>query len=129
MRLSGFSILVPDYDAAIAFYCQGLGFPLIEDFDQTRPDGSRKRWVTIEPAPGLRVVLARAEGEAQLAALAHPMGGRVWLFAATEDFDADAARITAVGGIFEEAPRDEPYGKVAVWRDPFGHRWDLIQPK
>ena len=128
MRLSGFSILVPDYDAAIAFYCEGLGFPLREDIDQTRPDGSRKRWVAIEPAPGLRVILARAEGAAQETALATPMGGRVWLFATTEDFDADAARITAAGGIFEEAPRHEPYGKVAVWRDPFGHRWDLIQP-
>ncbi len=124
MRLSGFSILVPDYDAAIAFYCQGLGFPLLEDIDQ-----GRKRWVTIEPAPGLRVVLARAEGEAQRAALATPMGGRVWLFLQSDDFARDAARITKAGGIFEEEPRHEPYGTVAVWRDPFGHRWDLIQPK
>jgi predicted enzyme related to lactoylglutathione lyase len=123
MRLSGFSILVPDYDEAIAFYCGGLGFPLVEDIDQ-----GRKRWVTIEPAPGLRVVLARAEGAAQSAALAAPMGGRVWLFLASDDFDTDAARITRAGGIFEETPRQEPYGTVAVWRDPFGNRWDLIQP-
>ena len=123
MQLSGFSLLVPDYDAAIAFYCEGLGLALLEDIDQ-----GRKRWVTIEAAPGLRVILARVEGEAQTAALANPMGGRVWLFMASRDFAADAARITAAGGIFEEAPRHEPYGTVAVWRDPFGHRWDLIQP-
>jgi len=124
MQLSGFSILVPDYDQAIAFYCAGLGFPLLEDLDQ-----GRKRWVTIALAPGLRVVLARAEGAAQQAALQSPMGGRVWLFLQTDDFARDAARITAAGGIFEEVPRHEPYGTVAVWRDPFGHRWDLIQPK
>jgi len=128
MHLSGFSILIPDYDRAIAFYCDGLGFPLLEDIDQTGSDGRHKRWVTIEPAPGLRVILARAEGAAQKTALATPMGGRVWLFLATDDFPRDAARITAAGGIFEEAPRHEPYGTVAVWRDPFGHRWDLIQP-
>lgn len=123
MRLSGFSLLVPDYDAAIAFYCGGLGLRLIEDIDQ-----GRKRWVTVEAAPGLKLVLARAKGEAQGAALANPMGGRVWLFLQTDDFPTAAARITAAGGLFEEAPRHEPYGTVAVWRDPFGNRWDLIQP-
>lgn len=124
MHLSAFSILVPDYDAAIAFYCKGLGFRLLEDIDQ-----GRKRWVTVEMAPGLRAVLARAEGAAQEAALAAPMGGRVWLFLQSDDFEADAARITAAGAVFEESPRHEPYGTVAVWRDPFGNRWDLIQPK
>ncbi len=123
MQLAAFSILVPDYDPAIAFYCGGLGFALTEDIDQ-----GRKRWVTVQAAPGLRVVLARAEGADQLAALARPMGGRVWLFLESTDFDTDAARITAAGGLFEETPRSEPYGKVAVWRDPFGNRWDLIQP-
>jgi predicted enzyme related to lactoylglutathione lyase len=123
MRLSGFSLLVPDYDAAIAFYCTGLGWKLLQDEDQ-----GRKRWVTVEPAPGLRIILARAEGAAQEAALARPMGGRVWLFMASADFETDAARIVAAGGVFEEAPRHEAYGTVAVWRDPFGNRWDLIQP-
>lgn len=125
MKLSAFSLLVPDYDAAIAFFCGGLGFTLVED----RPQGS-KRWVTVSP-PGqdLRLVLARADTPAQQAAIGQQAGGRVWLFLQTDDFASDAATIAAAGGIFEEIPRHEPYGIVAVWRDPFGNRWDLIQPK
>ena len=124
MKLSAFTLLVPDYDPAIAFFCDGLGFTLTED----TPQGP-KRWVTVAP-PGanIRLVLARAEGAAQLAALATPAGGRVWLFLQSSDFAADAATITAAGGVFEDPPRHEPYGTVAVWRDPFGNRWDLIQP-
>ncbi len=124
MRLAAFTVLVPDYDPAIAFFCEGLGFRLTEDVPQ-----GPKRWVTVAP-PGenIRLVLARAEGPAQRAALATPAGGRVWLFLQTDDFIADAARITAAGGVFDEDPRHEPYGTVAVWRDPFGNRWDLIQP-
>ena len=125
MKLSAFSLLVPDYDTGIAFFCGGLGFTLVED----RPQGS-KRWVTVSP-PGqeLRLVLARADTPAQQAAIGQQAGGRVWLFLQTDDFARDAATITAAGGIFEEIPRHEPYGIVAVWRDPFGNRWDLIQPK
>ena len=124
MKLAAFSILVPDYDTAIAFFCGGLGFTLTEDIPQ-----GRKRWVTVSP-PGenIRLVLARADTPAQLAALETPAGGRVWLFLQSDNFAADAAKITAAGGIFEETPRHEPYGTVAVWRDPFGNRWDLIQP-
>lgn len=124
MKLAAFSLLVPDYDSAIAFFCQGLGFRLIEDL----PQGA-KRWVTIAPPEGeIRLVLARAEGPEQQAALQRPAGGRVWLFLQTPDFAEAAARIRAAGGLFEEDPRHEPYGIVAVWRDPFGNRWDLIQP-
>lgn len=124
MKLAAFSLLVPDYDPAIEFFCTGLGFTLTEDVAQ-----GAKRWVTVAP-PGanIRLVLARAEGAAQRAALATPAGGRVWLFLHSDDFASDAATITAAGGVFEEAPRHEPYGTVAVWRDPFGNRWDLIQP-
>ncbi len=124
MKLAAFSVLVPDYDPAIAFFCGGLGFTLTEDI----PQGA-KRWVTVAP-PGenIRLVLARADGPVQRAALASPAGGRVWLFLQTSDFARDSARITEAGGIFEEAPRQESYGTVAVWRDPFGNRWDLIQP-
>lgn len=125
MRLSAFSLLVPDYDAGIAFFCHGLGFTLTEDIDQ-----GRKRWVTVTPPEGgIRLVLARAEDDAQRAALGNQAGGRVWLFLQSDDFATDHARIRAAGGIFEEDPRHEPYGTVAVWRDPFGNRWDLIQPK
>ncbi len=125
MRLAALSLLVPDYEIAIAFFCHGLGFTLTEDI----PQGA-KRWVTLSP-PGqnFRLVLARADTPAQHAAIGQQAGGRVWLFLHTDDFVRDAARISAAGGVFEEVPRHEPYGTVAVWRDPFGNRWDLIQPK
>ncbi len=125
MRLAALSLLVADYDAAIAFFCDGLGFSLTEDI----PQGA-KRWVTVSPAgQNLRLVLARADTSAQRAAIGQQAGGRVWLFLHTDDFARDSAKITAAGGVFEEAPRYEVYGTVAVWRDPFGNRWDLIQPK
>lgn len=125
MRLAALSLLVPDYDAGIAFFCHGLGFTLCEDIDQ-----GTKRWVSVSP-PGqeMRLILARADTPAQIAAIGQQGGGRVWLFVHSDDFTADAAKITAAGGVFQEPPRHEPYGIVAVWRDPFGNRWDLIQPK
>ncbi len=124
MVLTTLALLVPDYDAAIAFYVAGLGFDLLEDVDQ-----GTKRWVRVSPAGGdAALLLARAEGPRQTAAIGDQAGGRVFLFLQTDDFDRDALRITAAGGVFEESPRDEPYGRVAVWRDQFGNRWDLIEP-
>ncbi|MDK2773662.1 VOC family protein [Tabrizicola sp.] len=121
-RLSAIALVVPDYDAGIAFYVGKLGFRLTEDIDQ-----GRKRWVTVEPpGGGTRLVLARAEGDAQAAAIGNQSGGRVFLFLQTDDFARDHAVMLAAGVAFEEAPRHEPYGTVAVWRDPFGNRWDLI---
>jgi len=118
------ALVVPDYDAAIAFYVGKLGFRLTEDIDQ-----GRKRWVTVEPpGGGTRLVLARAEGPDQEAAIGNQAGGRVFLFLATDDFVRDHAAMRAAGVTFEEAPRHEPYGTVAVWRDPFGNRWDLVGP-
>ena len=123
-RISALALVVPDYDAAIAFYVGKLGFRLTEDIDQ-----GRKRWVTVEPpGGGTRLVLAKAEGPAQTAAIGHQAGGRVFLFLQTDDFARDHAAMQAAGVTFEEAPRHEPYGSVAVWRDPFGNRWDLIGP-
>ena len=123
-RITSVALVVPDYDAAIRFFCDSLGFHLIEDIDQ-----GRKRWVTVEPAGGgVRLVLAQAEGPAQVAAIGNQAGGRVWLFLQTDDFARDHARMLAAGVTFEEAPRHEVYGVVAVWRDPFGNRWDLIEP-
>lgn len=118
------ALIVPDYDEAIGFFCDGLGWRLCEDI----PQGA-KRWVTVQGPGGARLVLARAEGAEQRAAVGRQGAGRVWLFLSSDDFDRDAARITAAGGRFEEAPRDEPYGRVAVWRDPWGNRWDLIEPR
>ncbi len=124
-RLTAVALVVPDYDPAIAFFCDVMGFRLIEDIDQ----GS-KRWVTVEPAGGgVRLVLARAEGARQQAAVGDQAGGRVWLFLQTDDFARDHARMLAAGVGFEEVPRHEVYGIVAVWRDPFGNRWDLIEPR
>ena len=122
-RLALTALLVPDCDEAIAFF-RGLGWRVATDEDQ-----GTKRWVTVlPPGGGGGLVLARAEG-AQRGAIGRQSGGRVGLFVQTDDFAADAARIAASGGTFEEAPRDEPYGRVSVWRDPWGNRWDLIAPR
>ena len=123
-RISAISLLVPDYAAGIAFYCGVMGFTLTEDQGQ-----GHKRWVTVQPpGGGTRLVLARAENAAQRQAIGDQAGGRVWLFLETDDFARDHARMQAAGVVFEEAPRVEAYGTVAVWRDPFGNRWDLIGP-
>ncbi|WP_299140339.1 VOC family protein [uncultured Tateyamaria sp.] len=123
MNITAFTYIVPDYDAGIAFFCGTLGFELVADIDQ-----GRKRWVEVK-APGAKtsVILARADGPTQTAAIGQQGAGRVWLFLETDDFDRDHAHLTAHGITFEEAPRHEPYGTVAVFRDPFGSRWDLIQ--
>lgn len=123
-RLALVSLLVPDYDAGIAFYVGQMGFDLLEDTDM----GGRKRWVRVAPAGAeTAFLLARAEAGRQMDAIGNQGGGRVWLFLATDDFDRDYVRMQTAGIHFEEHPRDEPYGKVAVFADPFGNRWDLIQ--
>ena len=122
--IGALALLVPDYDQAIRFFCDGLGFRLTANIDQ-----GRKRWVTVQPASGgVQLVLAQATGARELAAVGDQAGGRVWLFLHSDDFARDAARIVAAGGVFEEAPRIEDYGTVAVWRDLWGNRWDLLQP-
>lgn len=124
-QISALALVVPDYDVALDFYVGKLGFRLVEDIDQ-----GRKRWVTVEPGGGgTRLLLARAEGPVQTEAIGNQAGGRVFLFLHTDDFARDHAAMLAAGVIFEEAPRVEPYGTVAVWRDPFGNRWDLLEPQ
>jgi len=122
MHLSAITLIVPDYDAGIDFYCSVMGFDLTEDVDQ-----GRKRWVRVTP-PGAQTgfILARADDDQQKAAIGKQGAGRVWLFLKADDFTAEFDRLTAAGVTFEEAPRHEPYGKVAVFRDPFGNRWDLL---
>ncbi len=122
-RIATVALVVPDYDAAIAFYVGRLGFRLLEDIAQ-----GAKRWVRVAPEDGTALLLARAEGPAQAAAVGNQTGGRVGFFLHTDDFARDHAAMLAAGVAFEEAPRHEPYGTVAVWRDPFGNRWDLIGP-
>lgn len=122
-RLGAVALIVPDYQAGLDFYVGKLGFDLIEDVDQ-----GRKRWITVAPpGGGCALVLARADSPAQQAAIGAQGAGRVWLFLETLDFAKDHAAMLAAGVVFEEAPRHEDYGIVAVWRDPFGNRWDLLQ--
>lgn len=122
--LGAVALIVPEYDAAIAFFVNVMGFTLTADLDQ-----GRKRWVTVQPPGGAaQLVLARADTLEQVAAIGNQGGGRVWLFYHTDDFTRDHSRMTAAGVHFEESPRLEPYGCVAVWRDPWGNRWDMIGP-
>jgi catechol 2,3-dioxygenase-like lactoylglutathione lyase family enzyme len=120
------AVVVRDYDEAIAWYTRALGFVLIED----TPLGDGKRWVLVSPAPAseTRILLARAVGAAQEAAIGRQSGGRVFLFLHTDDFERDHAAFRARGVRFCDAPRDEPYGRVAVFEDLYGNRWDLIEP-
>jgi len=124
-RLFAVTLVVPDYQAALDFYVGKLGFEVIEDVDQ-----GLKRWIRIAPpgvACGLSLVLGRAEDDRQRRAIGDQTGGRVFLFLETDDFARDHEAMIAAGVSFDEAPRDESYGTVAVWRDPFGNRWDLIE--
>ena len=125
-HLSAITLLVPDYDAGIAFYVGQLGFTLIED----RAMSAAKRWVLVAP-PGsteTRLLLAKADSPAQIARIGNQTGGRVGFFLTTDDFVRDHAAMLAMGVVFLEEPRQEPYGTVAVFRDPFGNLWDLIEP-
>ena len=125
LRLALTTLVVPDYDAGIAFFVDALGFDLIEDSDM----GDGKRWVVVGGKDGGQLLLAKALGEAQTAAIGNQTGGRVGFFAHTPDFAGTHARLCAAGVRFDEQPRQEAYGTVAVFSDPFGNRWDLIEPK
>ncbi len=125
MRLQAVALVVPDYDAGLSFYAGVMGFDVLCDEDL----GAGKRWVMVAPpGGGTALLLARAATDRQRAAIGEQTGGRVGFFLETRNFDADHARMLAAGVLFEETPRDEPYGRVAVWQDPFGNRWDLLQP-
>lgn len=123
--LHAVTLVVPDYDTAIAFYTETLNFTLEQDIDL----GGGKRWVRVVPpgSDGASLLLAKAVGPDQNVAIGNQTGGRVGFFLQTDDFQRDHTAMRANGVQFEEDPRTEPYGIVAVWRDPFGNRWDLIQ--
>lgn len=124
-RIMALALVVPDYEAGIAFYVGKLGFDLLEDTDM----GGGKRWVRVRPKGGdAELLLARAVNDDQRAAIGNQTGGRVFLFLETDDFDRDYAAYVAAGVTFLEAPRNEPYGKVVVMQDPFGNKWDLLEP-
>jgi lactoylglutathione lyase len=120
------ALVVRDYDEAIAWFSRCLGFDLTEDTDM----GAGKRWVVMRPpgARGAALLLARGVGPKQEAAIGNQSGGRVFLFLETDDFATDRSRMTREGVKFLEAPRLEAYGKVVVFEDLYGNRWDLIEP-
>lgn len=125
-RLTLTTLVVADYDEAIAFFVDRLGFVLAED---TKLECG-KRWVVVRPdAEGGGLLLAQASTSGQRAAIGRQAGGRVAFFLETEDFAGDHARMAARGVVFLAAPRDEPYGTVAVFEDCAGNKWDLIEPK
>ncbi|MFT3791228.1 MAG: VOC family protein [Rudaea sp.] len=126
-RIAHVALLVRDYDEAIAWYRDALGFVVIEDSDL----GGGKRWVRIAPSTdaAFALLLARADGPAQAAQVGDQHGGRVGFFLHTDDFARDHTRLVAHGARLEQAPRHEAYGTVAVFRDLYGNRWDLIEPK
>lgn len=119
------TLVVPDYDQAIGFYRDILGFELLEDTSL----GEGKRWVVLRPRGAeTALLIARAEGPRQAAAIGNQTGGRVGFFLFTDDFDRDHVAMMARGVRFLETPRREIYGIVAVFTDPFGNTWDLLQP-
>ncbi len=125
VHLSAVTLLVRDYDAAIAFYVGKLGFALSEDTDM----GGGKRWVRVTPNGGqTSLLLARATSEEQRGQVGNQAGGRVWLFLETDNLIRDHAAWLAAGVHFREAPRHEVYGKVVVFEDLYGNAWDLIEP-
>jgi catechol 2,3-dioxygenase-like lactoylglutathione lyase family enzyme len=121
------SLLVTDYDDAITFYCDTLGFDLVGDTDL----GGGKRWVVVAPPGrnGAQLLLAKADGEAQRAAVGNQGGGRVMFFLESTNFLKEHAAMLERGINFIEEPRQEPYGLVAVFQDLYGNKWDFIQPK
>lgn len=120
------ALVVADYDQALQFYCEKLGFQCFADTDL----GGGKRWVVVGPADkGARLLLAKADGEAQNAVIGNQTGGRVMLFLETDDFARDHAAMMEKGVHFLEPPRHEAYGSVAVFADLYGNKWDLIEPK
>ncbi|CDZ36396.1 Glyoxalase/Bleomycin resistance protein/Dioxygenase superfamily [Neorhizobium galegae bv. officinalis] len=119
------ALIVDDYDRAKDFYCGALGFDCLED--SVQPEG--KRWVVVKPkgGEGAALLLAKAATDTQKAAIGNQTGGRVGFFLKTDDFARDHAAMTAKGVHFLEEPRHEVYGSVAVFADPYGNTWDLIE--
>ncbi|WP_373486609.1 VOC family protein [Blastomonas sp.] len=122
MRLAYTAYLVRDYDEAIDWFVTALDWKVLEDTDL----GGGKRWVRVGGADGGQLLLARATSAEQTAAIGQAAGGRVAFFLHSDAFDRDQARMIAAGVRFAEKPRDEAYGRVAVFADLYGNRWDLI---
>ncbi len=125
-HISALALLIRDYDEAIAFYIEKLGFDLVED----TPLGPTKRWVLVAPpGGGARLLLAKASNDEQAARIGDQTGQRVFLILHTDDFWRDHRVLTGHGITFREEPREEVYGTVVVFEDLYGNLWDLVQPK
>jgi catechol 2,3-dioxygenase-like lactoylglutathione lyase family enzyme len=124
--ISLLSFIVRDYDEAIAFFTDSLQFTLVEN----KPLGAGKRWVIVAPAAshGASLLLAKAVTSEQLARVGNQTGGRVFLFLHTSDFWNDYRHMQSCGVQFAEEPREEPYGRVVVFFDLYGNKWDLVEP-
>jgi catechol 2,3-dioxygenase-like lactoylglutathione lyase family enzyme len=130
VHLEQVALIVADYDEAIGFFVGALGFELVEDSPSLTNDGHPKRWVVVRP-PGAAtaILLARTDGEGQERAVGTQFAGRVGMFLRVDDFKASYDRMRDAGVEFVTAPRDEPYGRVAVFLDIAGNRWDLLGPR
>jgi catechol 2,3-dioxygenase-like lactoylglutathione lyase family enzyme len=129
VQLELVAIIVEDYDPAIEFFVDRLGFELVEDSPSLTNDGRPKRWVVVRP-PGAAtgLLLARSDGKDQRDSVGRQFAGRVGLFLRVDDFDVAYERMTSAGVEFLTSPRQEPYGRVAVFADIAGNRWDLLGP-
>jgi catechol 2,3-dioxygenase-like lactoylglutathione lyase family enzyme len=129
MHLQHMAIVVDEYDPAIEFFVETLGFELVEDSPSLTNDGRPKRWVVVRP-PGAEtgLLLARADGPRQADVVGNQFAGRVGLFLRVDDFDAAVARLRSAGVELVGEPRTEPYGRVVVFVDIAGNRWDLLGP-
>ncbi len=123
-QIAALALVVHDYDAAIAFYTEKVGFQLVKDIAL----GGGKRWVEVRPSgSSTGLILSKAKNERQSASIGNQTGGRVFLFMETTTFEEDYRRMLDNGIHFTETPREEVYGKVVVWEDLYGNKWDLIQ--
>ena len=128
-HLALIALIVRDYDAAIRFFVDVLQFHLVEDVPSLTNDGRPKRWVVVRPSGGQTgILLARADGDQQAGAVGQQFAGRVGLFLRVDDFDASYQRMTDAGVRFISPPRDDAYGRVAVFVDLEGNKWDLLGP-
>lgn len=130
MNISLVALLVADYDEAIRYYVDILGFELTEDSPSSTNDGRPKRWVVVTP-PGAEtgLLLAKADGDSQASLIGSQHGGRVGFFLRVDDFDSTLQRIRNAGSKVVGEPRDEPYGQVVVFVDLYGNKWDLLGPR
>lgn len=123
------ALVVRDYDPAIEFFTRVLDFDVVEDVPSTTNDGRPKRWVVVRPKGGeTGILLARADGAHQEAATGRQFAGRVGMFLRVDDFAASYQRMAAAGVTFTSPPRTEPYGRIAVFLDCEGNKWDLLGP-